>query len=417
MSISPKPNSSNFGVFAMIPPKITACQYYRVLIPLLKMHELGLANVYIDDEQNEEGYTGLVSSDVSLFYHLSGKDCEPVLKSVKDMKPALDANGIMQYPPTTVFDVDDNLSYIHPFNQSFCKLGIRDYSGRLLQPGDVLSTSTADGKELVLWEDMKTTVADGTVFDIARNLEYVEQYQRGVAKWFDGATFASEELCRFYKEEFGVQNTYFFPNSVDPGAYPVAKLQPHEGVRVIWQGAMAHSVDWYPLREALRTVFQKYKHAKLVIWGTYIPYIHDVVPKDQLEILPWVEYAEYRPRRSLVDCDINLCPLEDNDFNRAKSAIKWYEGSIAPHVPEATLAGNVGPYKEIKDGETGLLYNTPEEFAAKLSKLIEDADLRRTLGDNAKKWVLDNRHYSKTIPGLYNYYQELRARSRRILVP
>jgi hypothetical protein len=86
--------------------------------------------------------------------------------------------------------------------------------------------------------------------------------------------------------------------------------------------------------------------------------------------------------------------------------------------PEATLAPNMPPYnEEIIDGETGLLFATGptpqqsiESFAANLAALIERADLRAKLGENAKKWVLENRHYFKTSRGLYDYYMELRAR-------
>lgn len=76
------------------------------------------------------------------------------------------------------------------------------------------------------------------------------------------------------------------------------------------------------------------------------------------------------------------------------------------------MAANVATYHEIKDGETGLLYHTPEEFAQKLGRLIEDQDLRLRLGAAAHKWVLANRTPQATIPGLYEFYMECRARTK-----
>jgi glycosyltransferase involved in cell wall biosynthesis len=131
--------------------------------------------------------------------------------------------------------------------------------------------------------------------------------------------------------------------------------------------------------------------------------------------MDWVPYPTYKAHRVLADADINLCPLIDNQFNRSKSCIKFYEGSIL-EVPEATLAGNCRPYsEEIVDGENGLLYSDPAEFVTKLSALIENAELRRDLARRAKAWVLENRHYEKTIPGLFEFYQHLRAKKKVLL--
>jgi len=160
----------------------------------------------------------------------------------------------------------------------------------------------------------------------------------------------------------------------------------------------------------VRTICLKYPQVKFVIWGTTYRWIHDQIPEHQMEVHDWVPYDAYKPMRVLIDADINLCPLADNPFNRSKSAIKWYEGLMG-EFPEPCLAGRAGPYaEEMVDGETGLLYTSPEEFVEKLSALIEREELRRMLGANAKKWVWENRHYSVTVPKLFEFYESLRAR-------
>jgi glycosyltransferase involved in cell wall biosynthesis len=73
------------------------------------------------------------------------------------------------------------------------------------------------------------------------------------------------------------------------------------------------------------------------------------------------------------------------------------------------LASNYGPYKEIEDGKTGLLYDTPEEFVQKLSVLIENAELRKTLADGAKEWVRANRFAEVTAVGHAEFLRELRS--------
>jgi glycosyltransferase involved in cell wall biosynthesis len=219
----------------------------------------------------------------------------------------------------------------------------------------------------------------------------------------------------YYRDELGVKNLYQYPNSVIPGDYPKAQLAPRTDgkVRILWQGGGSHMPDWFPLRDAVREVCVRYPQAVFVIWGTNFRWIHDNIPDGQIEFVNWVGYDGYKAYRTLIDADINLCPLVNNIFNRGKSCIKWYEGSILSR-PEATLAANERPYsEEMVDGETGLLYDHPDEFVQKLGALIESAELRQRLGENAKKWVLENRLYTKTAVGLHEFYQELRARKER----
>jgi hypothetical protein len=105
--------------------------------------------------------------------------------------------------------------------------------------------------------------------------------------------------------------------------------------------------------------------------------------------------------------------LQDHVFNRCRSAIKFYESAVLKK-PVACLAQNTGAYKaEIQDGETGLLFNDPDEFESQLSLLIEDTVERKRLAANAKDWVAENRDARKLVPGWVAYWQELRETRKR----
>jgi glycosyltransferase involved in cell wall biosynthesis len=315
------------------------------------------------------------------------------------------------YPPSLVFDMDDNVDYVHPFNEAFVRLGTRDYAGRVLKKGDILTTTfEKDGSTLTLWEDGKT-IRNNELFDIERNLRTNAELH-STARRCDGVTVPSPQLAEYYRDVHKCNNVYVYPNSVIPSDYPQPRLMPHEGVRILWQGGGSHMVDWFPLRDAVRSVCLKYPQVKFVIMGTAFKWIHDNIPPEQMEFVDWVPYDAYKAMRVILDCDINLCPLVDNIFNRGKSSIKWYESTM-PFAPEATLAANVAPYSdEIVDGETGLLYSDPKDFAEKLGVLIENVELRKSLGNAARDWVWEHRNYKNTTPGLMEFYQELRARKR-----
>lgn len=397
----------------------SACQYYRIAVPMAWMERMGYTQGYMDTGKGgEDDIAAMFTADVDLFYATVGRNTLHQMQVINGMQPKKIQDGTLHHPPTIIWDCDDNSDYIHPFNQSFATQGVRHYpSGDFLEAGEALSSTDAKGKEHLLWVDGETKSGDA-VFNIQRNLAEMK-VRHHIIREATGITVPSPALAKYISNVVGQKNVYVFPNTVVPGdyeEYPLARDD--DNIRILWQGGMSHFIDWFPLREAIASVFQKYPKAKLVLWGEKFDWITDVIPAEQLECHLWTDYAAFKLKRGLLRVDINLCPLAANAFNACKSAIKWYEGSIWSR-PEATLASKFGPYLEIKDGETGLLFSTPEEFAQKLGVLIEDAQLRARLGQEAKRWVLDNRTPEKTIPGLFEFYQDCRGRTRqgRVLKP
>jgi glycosyltransferase involved in cell wall biosynthesis len=83
--------------------------------------------------------------------------------------------------------------------------------------------------------------------------------------------------------------------------------------------------------------------------------------------------------------------------------------SAAIWKPAATIAQRWAAYRdEIIEGETGLLFDTPEELETKLGGLIEDAKLRQTLASNAKDWIKTHRDAKKIMLRLFQKWSEVR---------
>ena len=116
-------------------------------------------------------------------------------------------------------------------------------------------------------------------------------------------------------------------------------------------------------------------------------------------------FAPYeRYTAALHASDIALLPLRDTEFNRAKSDLKFIESAghgavvlASPTVYEAT----------VRDGETGLIYHSPKEFAEKLDLLIQRADLRRMLAENAYRYVAEHRLLDQHLDDYIAAYREL----------
>lgn len=406
--------SHNFYVWTLNVGKRSACSYYRIEVPMDQLSALGHAGVYAETgEGRPDSITAKMYADVAHFYAVSGEPFLHQFNSLRKIKPAV-RGGYDIYPPAVIYDIDDNNDFVHPFNTVFAKLGVRGYpDARLLKPGEGLEIVDGDGNQIGAWVDGETFF-EGVTYDVARNLQQMK-VRHEIIRNAHGVTVASPNLAKYMRDVIGAKDVYVFPNTIVPEHFEkIRAVRTDDSVRILWQGGMSHWIDWYPLRDALRAVAQKYPNAKFVIFGEWFKWIHEVIPDSQVEHHAWTSYDAYKLKRGLLNCDINLCPLTNNVFNAGKSAIKWYEGSIW-EVPEATLAAKVGPYLEIEDGKTGLLYDSPEDFAAKLGTLIENAELRRRLAEGARQWVLANRTPQATIPGLFDFYTEVRAKQRREL--
>jgi len=70
--------------------------------------------------------------------------------------------------------------------------------------------------------------------------------------------------------------------------------------------------------------------------------------------------------------------------------------------------------RTVKDGETGLIYRSPQEFAQKLELLVKRADLRRMLAENAYRYVAEHRLLAQHIDEYAVVYRELFERREEL---
>ncbi|MCA1665455.1 MAG: glycosyltransferase family 4 protein, partial [Myxococcales bacterium] len=95
-----------------------------------------------------------------------------------------------------------------------------------------------------------------------------------------------------------------------------------------------------------------------------------------------VDHAEWSLAREVSDfqsIDIGLYPLLDDEWSRGKSGFKAVQ-YMACGVP--VVASPVGVTREmIRHDDNGLLAASPDEWVEQLTRLLDDAPLRRRLGD------------------------------------
>ena len=399
-----------------------AVRYYRQITPGNKLSEVLGHNTYLSRAplSNKSFFEAVQHSDVVVGHAATGTDFLHYSASFQKVLPVETPEG-MRYPPVFIYDTDDDYDFIHPMNMAFARSGYRDYpAGNVLTPGDMIEIEYESGERSAAWVD-EETYHNEVQFDIARNIFEAHDRHSLLRTGINGVTVSVPALRDHFRDVLKVTAPiHVLPNMVVPEDYahkmPIQVVRKPGNVRVFFQGGMAHYADLYPIREAIRAVAQKYPNTTWVFYGDEFKWIHDAIPPAQLEYHTGNGHAGYLVKRPLFAADINLCPLRDDRFNRGKSAIKWYEGTLAD-IPEATVAARVATFSEIEDGKTGMLYSTPEEFAQKLSLLIEQEELRRTIGENARDWVRANRSPAAVLPGLVEFYQEVIDMRRAALAP
>ncbi|HYV87310.1 MAG TPA: glycosyltransferase [Candidatus Polarisedimenticolia bacterium] len=199
------------------------------------------------------------------------------------------------------------------------------------------------------------------------------------------------ELLRQYNPTVGV-----FANQIET----LPALRPREGPATLFFGALNREVDWAPLMSALNRQLSRRPEVRVEV-------VHDRAFFDALATAnkrftatnPYGAYLDL-----LAGSDICLMPLSDNAVNRCKSDVKFIEAAA---TGAAALASPVVYAGTIRDGETGLLFESPEAFEAKLSALLDRPELRQRLAITAHEYVRQKRLLAAHISRQAEWYRLL----------
>ena len=185
--------------------------------------------------------------------------------------------------------------------------------------------------------------------------------------------------------------------------YEPANKNPNK-ITIGWVGSTTHINDLKLVLPTIKRLLKEYPKLEFNLMGGIA---HETAPDFfsgfEDEILDRVyitggttNFKEYPKVLSEQPFDIGIAPLTSDEFNRAKSHIKWMEYAVYG-IP--CVASRVYPYHEkilgqdtIIDGETGMLCDE-KEWYKKLKKLIDNKELREKIGKKAQEYVLNELQY------------------------
>lgn len=248
------------------------------------------------------------------------------------------------------------------------------------------------------------TEIDDNIFDIPSGNVASHPYQpNSEAEWVgqkqiqmsDALICSTQFLLDKMKVMFPDKPAYLIPNSLDFDIWDKLTFEdgglppkPEGWLRIGYTGCSNHRKDLELIREPMSAILKEFPNVQFFITPQPEPSGYFTgwpgVPNMGF-VAKWVQINEYPKFLKSWDLDIGIAPLQDNDFNRAKSNLRWLEYS-ALHIP--TVASRVYPFRHsIKDGDDGLIANTSQQWYDALRMLIVDAEKRKAIGEAAYRRV------------------------------
>lgn len=340
----------------------TGVGLYRIYSPLSWLKKLDLAEVKTSDFRwGEEGEQLQFPSLDEL--HTAGLWADIIVFERHDMpKEIATFCGLGEhFNIPVVLDTDDNVRAVRPYNP-----GYRGYH---------------PNSEATLWS-----------------------YK--VMEKVNAVTVSTDNLKEVHKDEH--KHIYVLPNSMDFQIRDNLPAEPHEGkIHIGWLGSAAHYENLKIIEQAVVDILKKYPQVVFHSMAMYSQSVWKDLPaelRDRFKLINWSVLKEWPKNLAKLGLDIGLAPLADNLFNRAKSNLRWMEYAMNK---TAVVVSPVEAYKNVKHEKTGLVAKEKNEWFNAMDRLVQDAELRRKLGESAYREVKEKYNIEKNCSMWLGAYKDI----------
>jgi len=235
-------------------------------------------------------------------------------------------------------------------------------------------------------------------------------------KLSDGMFVSTPTLLEAYKKY--QPKAVCFPNYLWLEHWQSQKERNYNGekIRLGWAGSLSHQDDLEFVSPILAKVLADSANVKFIYIGQggfgtgseWLQYVRGKdffkeIPNERKEFLKGVSSDIWGRYLSTLQLDIGIAPLVDSPFVRGKSTCKYLEYSVnrIAGVYQRFLYGSI-----VKDGITGLLADTPEEWVTALEYLIKNPEKRKEIAENAYNDVIQNHNIDNHLERWYNTFKE-----------
>ena len=225
----------------------------------------------------------------------------------------------------------------------------------------------------------REVIPDYNKFKFAFDNDEIRQNCIDIINMVDEVTVTCDFMKQLYIEKTGQKKITVIPNFVpnswmgqlfDPRKVERAYEQNKKKPRILYTGSGAHydvdnkvggKDDLAQVRDFIRKTVNKYQW---IFVGAFPPQLVDLVRDKKIEFYPWQPLLKYPYFIANLNAQLMVAPLLPNDFNKAKSDIKFIEACILG-IP--CLCQNIDTYFSAPES---LRFDTIEEFGDKIERIL-----------------------------------------------
>jgi SAM-dependent methyltransferase len=197
-----------------------------------------------------------------------------------------------------------------------------------------------------------------------------------------------------------------FPNAIR--SIPEPRNYADAGRITLFFGCLNREQDWPPFLDALNDA------AEFAGDGLAFQIVHDRGLFDALntphkQFTPLCDYETYLD--ILGRSELSFMPLRDTPFNRCKSDLKALEAAALRVTP---LANPLVYSGWMRDGETGLIFNSPDDLRQRLKSVVANPGSGRKIAEAARAYVAGHRMLAYQVADRIAWYRSLWERRNEL---
>lgn len=178
-------------------------------------------------------------------------------------------------------------------------------------------------------------------------------------------------------------NTYtvIVPTTINTEEYRVHEVKKQNYICIGWSGSIT-TIQHFKIAEPFLLKIKE-KYGEKVVFKV----IGDSNYKNEALEIRGISWSKENEIKELLSFDIGIMPLPDDEWSKGKCGLKGLQ-YMSLEIP--TIMSPVGVNNEIiNDGVNGFLASSEEEWINKLSRLIDDAELRKNMGSAGRQTVVE----------------------------
>jgi glycosyltransferase involved in cell wall biosynthesis len=223
------------------------------------------------------------------------------------------------------------------------------------------------------------------------------QKTKAICKWSYKVSCGNRYLADFARQ-FN-PNVVVNPTTIDTEHLHYghrANTAQSPGVIIGWTGTHSTFMYYLMLEPLLRKMKRKHSDLQFVVISNKPP----LTDLESLTFIPWNKATEID---DLLKFDIGIMPLADDHWSEGKCGFKALQ-YMALNIP--TVASAIGVNKRIIDnGINGFLCANLEEWEHALESLIKNPAVRKTIGENGRKKVVQDYSVSSNTSNFLSFFE------------